>query len=748
MRNMGSKGPIRWRRVAVCASALLMFAVPSVCLAEEAPAVDEAAAIVTEVQEQTQTSVETPSEIPAETPAPDVPPAETEQTSTGGQSPEGEQAFKGDTAADHKQQAKPAPSTEAIPAATPSNSTEQNSSDSDANADTPSDGSDQQDKPLTGVQYVDGDWHYYDESGNPATGWYTWEDGARSYFEDGVAATDWTHIDGKTYYFVQDGEHGCLIWERRIDDKVYYFDGFGVMHTGWLTWKKDAIRSYFGADGAALSGWQTVGGKRYYFDPANWCHGYRWEHRIGGKVYYFDADCHMWTGWLTWKKDSTRSYFGADGAALSGWRNDGGKRHYIDPKTFRTVRWEHRIDGKVYYFDGFGVMHTGWLTWKKDSTRSYFGADGAALSGWQTVGGRRYYRWEKRIGGKVYYFDSDCHMWTGWLTWKKDGSRSYFGEDESGVNYGAALSKWRNDGEKRYYVDPETLRTLRWEQTIDGKPYYFDGDYSLVTMSWIQFKYDNCPTWADSEGLLTKVPGASLDSAGMLKGARPGWLFIGSDRFYIKPDGTPMTQWMTVGSNRYWFMKKTGVAAEGVVLIDGYRYFSPTTQAMETGWKTVGSHTYYFDPSTGKAATSSRKVDGKMHYFDTNGWEFTALQLKLIQAAKKTPTTPAGYCSEWISNVFRNAGIASFDGDACDQYKWYCRSSNRSELRVGMIVAVSKHSNTRLGRIYGHVCLYIGDGKIMDSIGRVRTMNLQPWLNHYGNMVTPKWGWGGDVALA
>ena len=209
-----------------------------------------------------------------------------------------------------------------------------------------------------------------------------------------------------------------------------------------------------------------------------------------------------------------------------------------------------------------------------------------------------------------------------------------------------------------------------------------------------------------------------------------------------------MTQWMTVGSNRYWFMKKTGVAAEGVVLIDGYRYFSPTTQAMETGWKTVGSHTYYFDPSTGKAATSSRKVDGKMHYFDTNGWEFTALQLKLIQAAKKTPTTPAGYCSEWISNVFRNAGIASFDGDACDQYKWYCRSSNRSELRVGMIVAVSKHSNTRLGRIYGHVCLYIGDGKIMDSIGRVRTMNLQPWLNHYGNMVTPKWGWGGDVALA
>ena len=450
MRNMGSKGPIRWRRVAVCASALLMFAVPSVCLAEEAPAVDEAAAIVTEVQEQTQTSVETPSEIPAETPAPDVPPAETEQTSTGGQSPEGEQAFKGDTAADHKQQAKPAPSTEAIPAATPSNSTEQNSSDSDANADTPSDGSDQQDKPLTGVQYVDGDWHYYDESGNPATGWYTWEDGARSYFEDGVAATDWTHIDGKTYYFVQDGEHGCLIWERRIDDKVYYFDGFGVMHTGWLTWKKDAIRSYFGADGAALSGWQTVGGKRYYFDPDNWCHGYRWEHKFGDDVYYFDSDCHMWTGWLTWNKDRTRSYFGSDGAALSGWQTVQGKKYYFDPANWcHGYRWEHRIGGKVYYFDADCHMWTGWLTWKKDSTRSYFGADGAALSGWQTVGGKRYYfdpknwchglRWEHTVGDNFYYFDSDCHMWTGWLTWKKDKTRSYFNTDESSVDYGAML---------------------------------------------------------------------------------------------------------------------------------------------------------------------------------------------------------------------------------------------------------------------------------------------------------------------
>ena len=38
------------------------------------------------------------------------------------------------------------------------------------------------------------------------------------------------------------------------------------MYTGWLTWKSDGTKSYFGSDGAALTGWQTIDGKRYYFD--------------------------------------------------------------------------------------------------------------------------------------------------------------------------------------------------------------------------------------------------------------------------------------------------------------------------------------------------------------------------------------------------------------------------------------------------------------------------------------------------
>ncbi|MEE1274714.1 MAG: hypothetical protein UHI81_09475, partial [Olegusella sp.] len=182
----------------------------------------------------------------------------------------------------------------------------------------------------------------------------------------------------KKYYFnPNDWNHGYR-WEHKIGDRVYYFDGDCSMHTGWLTWNSDKTRSYFGPDGAALSGWQTVGNKKYYFDPNNWCHGYRWEHKIGDKVYYFDGSCAMHTGWLTWNSDKTRSYFGADGAALSGWQTVGKKKYYFDPNNWcHGYRWEHWMGGKLYYFEGDCAMRAGWLKWNADGTWSYFGSDGA-----------------------------------------------------------------------------------------------------------------------------------------------------------------------------------------------------------------------------------------------------------------------------------------------------------------------------------------------------------------------------------
>lgn len=122
-------------------------------------------------------------------------------------------------------------------------------------------------------------------------------------------------------------------------------------------------------------------------------------------------------------------------------------------------------------------------------------------------------------------------------------------------------------------------------------------------------------------------------------------------------------------------------------------------------------------------------------------------QNAVITAAKSTPSPGANLCATWIHMVFANAGMESYMGNACDIYAKDCHSSNKSELKPGMVVAVSSHSHTEKGKIYGHVGIYIGNNKIMDSIGEIRTMDVDEWINYYGDLVTPRWGWYNGVGL-
>ena len=116
--------------------------------------------------------------------------------------------------------------------------------------------------------------------------------------------------------------------------------------------------------------------------------------------------------------------------------------------------------------------------------------------------------------------------------------------------------------------------------------------------------------------------------------------------------------------------------------------------------------------------------------------------------ALSTPPTPGGFCAAWVSNVFERAGIANQGGNANDMYWSYCTSSSLNDLQVGMVVAVPSHTHTSAGRIYGHIGIYIGDGRLLDSVyGKVRNISLIEWLSYYGTTFTPKWGWYQRVSL-
>ena len=269
----------------------------------------------------------------------------------------------------------------------------------------------------------------------------------------------WKTVGGKTYYYGADGQ--LVKWSQKIGGHWYYFNGSGVMQRGWITWNADGLKSYFDGNGRALTGWQKLGGKWYYFSPSNG-KSVRWSQKIGSYWYYFNGASQMQTGWVTWNADGAKSYFDGSGHALTGWQKLSGKWYYFRPESGKSVRWSQKIGGHWYYFNGASQMHTGWLTWGNDKTKSYFDGSGHALTGWQKLGGKWYYfnpsngrslRWGQKIGGSFYYFNSASQMHTGWLTWSADKKRSYF--DASGK----ALTGWQTIGGKRYYFDPATYKT-------------------------------------------------------------------------------------------------------------------------------------------------------------------------------------------------------------------------------------------------------------------------------------------------
>ena len=126
----------------------------------------------------------------------------------------------------------------------------------------------------------------------------------------------------------------------------------------------------------------------------------------------------------------------------------------------------------------------------------------------------------------------------------------------------------------------------------------------------------------------------------------------------------------------------------------------------------------------------------------------TGSQAKIVSWCKRTPTPGVGYCAMWVSQVFNNAGYGYAGGNANDMYNRWTSSSNRADLKTGMIVAVSTHSHTWAGRIYGHIGIYIGNGMMMDNVGYIRTISVDEWVRYYGTTVAPRWGWLMDIELA
>lgn len=100
--------------------------------------------------------------------------------------------------------------------------------------------------------------------GKPVKGLQSIKKNTYCFDADGyLLVNDWFKKGNKTYHT---DKNGIIIKNRlaTIQKKVYYFNSKGYLHKGWKTFKNG--KSYFGTNGARVTGLKKIGKKYYYFN--------------------------------------------------------------------------------------------------------------------------------------------------------------------------------------------------------------------------------------------------------------------------------------------------------------------------------------------------------------------------------------------------------------------------------------------------------------------------------------------------
>lgn len=292
----------------------------------------------------------------------------------------------------------------------------------------------------------------------------------------------WFEIDGKDYYFDENGRTFTDAAVHGIDGIEYCFDIKGAVETTSRWVKVDGKWRYWLSGGEfKRKTWFQYKDEWYYLDDkGNAVTGWKW---IDGKCYYFDKNgtmvANMWIG---------DDYVDSSGAWVKNavkprWIQSGNKWWYRHTDGGYTKSDWELIKGKWYYFDSKGWMQTGWK--KVGGKWYYMDNSGAMQTGWEKVKGKWYYLnssgvmqtgWEK-VKGKWYYLNGSGVMQTGW---GKVKSKWYYMD-----NSGAMQTGWRKIGGKWYYLDKiNGDMKIGWLK-LENKWYYLNGSGAMVVNQWV-----------------------------------------------------------------------------------------------------------------------------------------------------------------------------------------------------------------------------------------------------------------------
>ena len=304
----------------------------------------------------------------------------------------------------------------------------------------------QDDKPALNWKQIQGKWYYFDQDGNRL---HSTVYKGYAFDQDGVMTENsWTKLDNQWYYADSSGRLAQNTW-KKINGSWYYFDQTGSMLSN------TSIDGYFlGQSGAMVSqGWQEVNHVWYYVLPSGKISQDKWE-KIKGTWYYFDKEGRMLS------ETTFKGYLFKKSGAMA-------ENNWVKIKD----TWFYASDSGRYVQDKWQKIQGSWYSFTHDG--------GMLADKWQ---GSYYLKTSGAMAEKEWIFDK---TYKSWFYLKANGH--YANQEWIGAYYlksGGYMAKneWIDDSQDkgRYYLD-ENGRYVTGIHKISGKDHLFQKDGKWIS---------------------------------------------------------------------------------------------------------------------------------------------------------------------------------------------------------------------------------------------------------------------------
>ena len=446
---------------------------------------------------------------------------------------------------------------------------------------------------ITGERQIGGYWYYFD--GN------------------GVMQTGFVNLGSKTVYYNSDGQ--MQYGEQKINNSWYYFDTItGARITGFYNLPGKTV--YYGSDGKMRYGEQKINNAWYYLDTTTGARvtGF---YNLSGRIVYYGADGKMRYG----EQKINNAWYCFDtitGARVTGFYNLSGKIYYYGTDGKKRFG-EQRINDAWYCFDtSTGKMVTGF--YNLPGKVVYYGADGKMLYGEQKIGiyyyyfdpvfGSRYSGW-KTVNGKTRYYQSNGQSKTG--EYRENGKWYYF--DKNGIMQTGFVQL---PGKTVYYNGSGAMQY--GEQKINNAWYYFDTITGKMATGF--YNLPGKTVYYGSNGKMLygeqKIGNYYYYFDPVFGSRYSGWKTVNGKTRYYQSNGQSKTGEYRENGKWYYF-DKNGIMQTGFVQLPGKTVYYNGNGVMQYGEQKINNTWYYFDTITGKMATGFCNLPGKTVYYGVDG---------------------------------------------------------------------------------------------------------------------------------